>query len=128
MGEKTVYAHGIGKLFDPSVIRLICCIANRLLIFLQMFRVWFYFRIHGEKVIIQDLTRRIQMKLSTRNQIKGKITDIATGQVMARVKVDIGGGNIVSSTITVDAVKDLGLKVGDNVTVLIKASSVMIGK
>jgi molybdopterin-binding protein len=68
------------------------------------------------------------MKLSTRNQIKGKVIDIATGQVMARVKVDIGGGNIISSTITVDAVKDLALKVGDDVVALIKASSVMIGK
>jgi molybdopterin-binding protein len=68
------------------------------------------------------------MKLSTRNQIKGKVIDILAGQVMARVKVDIGGGNIISSTITVDAVKDLALKVGDNVTVLIKASSVMVGK
>lgn len=68
------------------------------------------------------------MKLSTRNQIKGKVIDIATGQVMARVKVDIGGGNIISSTITVDAVKDLALKVGDDVVALIKASSVMIGR
>lgn len=68
------------------------------------------------------------MKLSTRNQIKGKVIDIATGQVMARVKVDIGGGNIISSTITVDAVNDLALKVGDDVVVLIKASSVMVGK
>ena len=68
------------------------------------------------------------MKLSTRNQIKGKVIDILSGQVMARVKVDIGGGNVISSTITVDAVKDLALKVGDDVIVLIKASSVMIGK
>ena len=68
------------------------------------------------------------MKLSTRNQIKGKVIDIATGSVMARIKVDIGGGNIISSTITVDAVNDLALKVGDDVVVLIKASSVMVGK
>ncbi len=68
------------------------------------------------------------MKLSTRNQIKGKVIDILTGSVMARVKVDIGGGNIISSTITVDAVNDLALKVGDDVVVLIKASSVMVGK
>ena len=68
------------------------------------------------------------MKLSTRNQIKGKVIDIATGNVMAKVKVDIGGGNVITSTITVDAVNDLALKVGDNVVALIKASSVMIGK
>ena len=68
------------------------------------------------------------MKLSTRNVIKGKVVEVKEGQVAARVKVDIGGGNIVSSQITVDAVKDLGLKAGDQVVVLIKATSVMIGK
>jgi len=68
------------------------------------------------------------MKLSTRNQIKGKITEVVKGKVMAKVKINIGGGNIITSTITVDAVKDLKLKKGDPVIVLIKASSVMIGK
>lgn len=68
------------------------------------------------------------MKLSTRNQIKGKISDIKKGAVMARVKIDIGGGNTLISTITVDAVDDLELKVGDSVTALIKASSIMLGK
>lgn len=68
------------------------------------------------------------MKLSTRNVIKGKVVEVKEGQVAAKVKVEIGGGNVLTSTITVDAVKDLGLKVGDEVSVLIKASSVMIGK
>jgi len=68
------------------------------------------------------------MKLSTRNQIEGKVTEVVKGQVMAKVKIDIGGGNVISSTITADAVNDLQLKVGDKVTALIKASSVMIGK
>jgi molybdopterin-binding protein len=68
------------------------------------------------------------MKLSTRNQIKGKVAQIVKGAVMAKVKIDIGGGNVITSTITVDAVNDLKLKKGDEVTALIKASSVMIGK
>lgn len=68
------------------------------------------------------------MKLSTRNQIEGKVVDIAKGQIMAKVKIDIGGGNVITSTITVDAVNDLKLNVDDKVTALIKASSVMIGK
>ncbi len=68
------------------------------------------------------------MKLSTRNIIKGKVTDVKKGQVAAKVKVDIGGGNTVTSTITVEAVEELGIKVGDNVSVLIKASSVMLAK
>lgn len=68
------------------------------------------------------------MKLSTRNQIKGKVIQVDKGSVMARVRVDIGGGNIITSTITMDAVNDLKLANGDDVSVLIKASSVMIGK
>jgi molybdopterin-binding protein len=68
------------------------------------------------------------MKLSTRNQIKGEVVDVVKGTVMAKVKIDIGNDNIVTSTITVDAVNDLKLKKGDKVTALIKASSVMIGK
>lgn len=68
------------------------------------------------------------MKLSTRNVIKGKVVDLREGAVAAVVKVDIGGGNVITSTITVDAVKELALKKGDEVHVLIKASSVMIMK
>lgn len=68
------------------------------------------------------------MKLSTRNIIKGKVVEVKLGQVAAKVKVDIGGGNVITSAITVDAVNDLGIKVGDEVCTLIKATSVMIGK
>jgi len=48
--------------------------------------------------------------------------------VAASVKVDIGGGNTITSTITIEAVKELGIKVGDEIHVLIKASSVMLAK
>jgi molybdopterin-binding protein len=68
------------------------------------------------------------MKLSTRNVIKGKVIDLNEGMVAAKVKVDIGGGNVITSTITVEAVKELGIKVGEQVMVLIKASSVMLAK
>ncbi len=68
------------------------------------------------------------MKLSTRNVIKGKVVEVKEGAVAAKVKVDIGGGNIITSTITVDAVKELALRAGDEVFALIKASSVMIMK
>ena len=66
--------------------------------------------------------------MSTRNVIKGKVVDITEGVVAAKVKVDTGGGNVLTSTITVEAVKELGLKSGDQVYALIKASSVMIAK
>ena len=68
------------------------------------------------------------MKMRIRNQFKGKILEIVEGQVVAKIKVDIGGGNNIVSVITLDAEKDLGLKVGDEVTVLVKSTSVMIEK
>ncbi|WP_426667570.1 TOBE domain-containing protein [Mucilaginibacter sp. McL0603] len=68
------------------------------------------------------------MKLSARNSLKGKIVGIKEGGVMANVSVDIGGGNIISSVITLDSVKDLSLKAGDEVYAIIKSTEVMIGK
>ena len=68
------------------------------------------------------------MKLSTRNVVKGKVTDIKEGMVMAKVKVDIGSGNTLTSLISTEAVKELGVKVGEEISVLIKATSVMLAK
>jgi molybdopterin-binding protein len=68
------------------------------------------------------------MKISARNQIPGKITALIKGAVNGEVKIDIGGGNIVTSNITEEAIAELGLTVGDSVTVIIKASDVLIGK
>ncbi|KQM93215.1 transporter [Sphingomonas sp. Leaf22] len=68
------------------------------------------------------------MKLSARNQISGTITAITPGAVNGSIKVDIGGGNIVTASITEEAIADLGLATGETVTVIIKASDVMIGK
>ena len=68
------------------------------------------------------------MKLSARNQLKGKITDIRKGATTAHVRIDIGGGVVVTSSITNEAVDDLALKVGDEAIAVIKASDVMIAK
>lgn len=68
------------------------------------------------------------MKLSARNQISGTITAITPGAVNGSIKVDIGGGNIVTASITEEAIAELGLAVGEAVTVIVKASDVMIGK
>ena len=67
------------------------------------------------------------MKLSARNQLKGTVIEIQDGAVNAVVKVDIGGGNIISSVITMASVRELGLKVGGTAYAVIKASNVMIG-
>ena len=68
------------------------------------------------------------MKLSTRNVLKGKVVEIKDGMVMAKVNVDVGGGNVLTSLISMEAVQDLGVKVGEEIMVLIKATSVMLGK
>lgn len=68
------------------------------------------------------------MQLSTRNIFKGKVVDVKEGNVMAKVKVDIGGGNIVTAIITAEALKELGVTVGEALAVLIKATSVMVAK
>lgn len=67
------------------------------------------------------------MKLSARNQLKGKITDIKNGPVSTEVVIDVNGVSIVSS-ITTGSVESMGLKVGDEATAIIKSSSVMIAK
>ena len=68
------------------------------------------------------------MKISARNQLAGTVTSITPGAVNGQIKIAIGGGNIITSSITEEAIADLGLQVGDPVTVLIKASDVLIGK
>ena len=67
------------------------------------------------------------MKLSARNQLKGKIIEIQEGAVNGIVKLDIGGGNIISSTISMSAIRELELAVGKDAYAVIKATSVMIG-
>ena len=68
------------------------------------------------------------MKLSARNQFAGTVVQIEPGAVNGVVKVDIGAGHVVTASITEEAVRDLGLAVGDTVTVVVKASDVLIGK
>jgi molybdopterin-binding protein len=68
------------------------------------------------------------MKLSARNQLKGKIVGVTKGQTTAHVRIDIGAGVIVTSSITNEAVDDLALKVGDDAFAVIKASDVMVAK
>jgi len=66
------------------------------------------------------------MRISARNQIKGTVVEVKKGATTSHVRVDIGNGQIVTSSITNESVDDLGIKAKDSVTVVVKASDVMI--
>jgi molybdopterin-binding protein len=66
------------------------------------------------------------MKLSARNQLKGTVLDVTKGATTSHVKIDIGGGVIVTSSITNEAVDQLGLAKGTAAYAVIKASDVMV--
>jgi molybdopterin-binding protein len=68
------------------------------------------------------------MRLSARNIIKGKVLEVKLGTTTAHVKIDVGGGIVIFSSITNEAVEALGLKVGDSAYAVIKASDVMMAK
>lgn len=65
------------------------------------------------------------MRLSARNQIPARVTGINTGEAIANVELDAGGIRLLAS-ITVEAVQQLGLAVGSEVTAVIKASDVIV--
>jgi molybdopterin-binding protein len=67
------------------------------------------------------------MKISARNQLKGEVVSIQEGAVNAIVGIKIASGDVVSATVSMNAVKDLNLKVGKEAYAIIKATSVMIG-
>ena len=67
------------------------------------------------------------MKLSARNQFKGTVVGIQEGAVNGIVRIDIGGGNIRSATISMNAIQELGLAVGKPAYAVVKATSVMVG-
>jgi molybdopterin-binding protein len=68
------------------------------------------------------------MRLSARNVIKGKVVEVKLGATTAHVRIDIGGGTVITSSITNEAVEELKLKVGDAAYAVIKASDVMVGR
>ena len=67
------------------------------------------------------------MKLSARNQLKGEVVSIEEGAVNAIVGIKIKGGDIITATISLASVKNLGLQVGKEAYAVIKATSVMVG-
>ena len=67
------------------------------------------------------------MRISARNQIKGTVVEVKKGATTSHVRVDIGGGQIITSSITNEAVDELKLEKGKTAYAIIKATSVMVG-
>ena len=68
------------------------------------------------------------MKLSARNQLEGKITNVEKGAVMANVKIEITEPGVITAAITKESAEKLGLSEGDDVTAIIKSTEVIVGK
>jgi molybdate transport system regulatory protein len=68
------------------------------------------------------------MQLSARNQFSGHVKEVKLGNIMAEVIVDIGGGHEVVAAITHGSAKQLGLSLGAAVTVILKATEVLIAE
>ena len=66
------------------------------------------------------------MKISARNQFQGTVVELQEGAVNGIVKIDIGGGNIMSATISMSAIREFDLKVGSTAYAIVKATSVMV--
>jgi molybdopterin-binding protein len=81
-------------------------------------------RIDGTPGITAEQERNA-MQLSARNQIPARVTGITAGEAIANVELDANGIRLVAS-VTVEAVRQLGLEEGSDVTAIIKASEVIL--
>lgn len=66
------------------------------------------------------------MRISARNRLKGKVVEVTKGATTAHVRIDIGGGVVVTASITNEAVDELALAVGVDAYAVVKASDVMV--
>jgi molybdopterin-binding protein len=75
---------------------------------------------------INEQSKEATVKISARNQLPAKVVGITAGEAIANVELDVNGLRLVAS-ITVEAVRELGLQAGADVTAVVKASDVMVG-
>ncbi|WP_315572774.1 TOBE domain-containing protein [Lancefieldella rimae] len=85
-----------------------------------------YAVIKATNVMFASGTERIA-NISARNQLAGTIVKVTEGAVNGHVSLEMADGNVVSGSITNEAIESLGLKVGDPALAVIKATDVMVG-
>ena len=71
---------------------------------------------------------RPEMRLSARNQLRGRVVSVQRGELMASVKAVLGDGQTLTATITQEATDDLDIAKGDDVVMIVKATEVMVAK
>ncbi|HET9119516.1 MAG TPA: TOBE domain-containing protein [Solirubrobacterales bacterium] len=65
------------------------------------------------------------MQISARNKLPGQVKNVTQGEAIANVELDVNGMRLVAS-VTVEAVRELGIETGKDVTAVVKASDVML--
>lgn len=70
----------------------------------------------------------ICVKISARNMLKGTVESVDAGLIMASVKIKIESPDVITAIITKEAAENLGIKEGDKVAAIVKATEVMVGK
>jgi molybdate transport system regulatory protein len=82
----------------------------------------------SEVLADQEYWEVLRLKISARNQLRGKVISIEKDGITAKVKVEIKAAAVVTAVITKEAIEDLGVKVGDEVNAVVKSTEVMIAK
>lgn len=70
----------------------------------------------------------VALKISGRNKLRGRVTNITPGIVTAEVEIDIGNGNRITGVITKNSLEEMQIRTGEEIIALIKATSVMFIK
>ena len=82
----------------------------------------------SEVLAYQEYWEVLRLRISARNQLKGKVISIEKDGVTAKVKVKIEAPAVITAVITKEAVEDLGVNIGDEVNAVVKSTEVMIAK
>lgn len=70
----------------------------------------------------------LAMLIDNRNILKGKVVDVQPGAITAKLKLDLGNGNTITAIVSLDWLEEMGIKIGDDASAIIKSSEVAIGK
>ncbi|MDR2623582.1 MAG: TOBE domain-containing protein [Methanobrevibacter sp.] len=68
------------------------------------------------------------MKLSARNVMDGKVSEVELGAVMAKVRIDVSNPGIITALVSKEAVEELNVKKGDDISAIIKSTEIIVAK